>query len=211
MVDAPYMLDSLQLSGFRAYLEPKTFDFRTKRCLAVFAPNASGKSSLVDALEFMFSEDGTLERLGVRAIHNQAGVTALAHNLAAEKSIPSCVDVRFRRGRDYSEGSRIATGSERQCPPIAEAVKACLAISPIIRGHALRDFVEEQKAEKRYEDVARWLQLDPLVDVQRNLRTLRQRTKAAAEDKTALKRVDTQLTKKSENAVKTWDELTVLS
>ncbi len=85
MPDAPYVLDSLILSGFRAYLSPRTFDFSTKRCLAVFAPNGSGKSSLVDALEFMFSEEGTLERLGVRTIHNNAGVAALAHNLAANK------------------------------------------------------------------------------------------------------------------------------
>ena len=31
----PYFLQSLSLSGFRAYLEPKTFDFSKKRCLGV--------------------------------------------------------------------------------------------------------------------------------------------------------------------------------
>ncbi len=91
MADVPYSLDLLLISGFRAYLKPKTFDFSTKRSLAVFAPNGSGKSSIVDALEFMFSEEGTLERLGVRTIHNNAGVAALAHNLAEEKGINSLV------------------------------------------------------------------------------------------------------------------------
>lgn len=40
----PYFLQSLGLAGFRAYLQPKTFDFSKKRCLAIFAPNGSGKS-----------------------------------------------------------------------------------------------------------------------------------------------------------------------
>jgi chromosome segregation ATPase len=52
----PYFLQSLSLSGFRAYLQPKTFDFSKKRCLAIFAPNGRGKSSIIDALEFMFSD-----------------------------------------------------------------------------------------------------------------------------------------------------------
>ncbi|ESX15322.1 hypothetical protein X766_26300 [Mesorhizobium sp. LSJC255A00] len=30
-------------SGFRAYLQPKSFDFSKKRCLAIFAPNGSGQ------------------------------------------------------------------------------------------------------------------------------------------------------------------------
>ena len=82
MADEPYFIQTLQLQGFRAYLRPKLFDFRQKRCLVLFAPNGKGKSSVIDALEFMFSEDGTLERLGLRAINNQAGAVALAHNLA---------------------------------------------------------------------------------------------------------------------------------
>jgi hypothetical protein len=31
----PYLLQSLELAGFRAYLQPKTFDFTKKRCLAI--------------------------------------------------------------------------------------------------------------------------------------------------------------------------------
>ena len=183
MADTPYIFDVLELSGFRAFLEPQQFDFGTKRCLAVFAPNGSGKSSIVDALEFMFSEDGTLERLGLRSINNQAGVAALAHNLAEEKGITPFVRVSFKCDNQKSEGSRGVLGSTRIRPAIANAVNACFTVNPLIRGYALRRFVEEQTAENRYEDLARWLQLGPLVDVQRNLRVLRQRTNAAAEDR----------------------------
>ena len=208
MSDDPYFLDSLELSGFRAFLEPQLFNFGTKRCLAVFAPNGLGKSSIVDALEFMFSDDGTLERLGLRAINNQAGMTALAHNLAEEKDITPFVRAIFKRGKKkHPEGLRIARGLARTPrPAIADAVNASFTVAPLIRGYSLRHFVEEQKAEERYRNVARWLQLGPLVDVQQSLRLLRRRTKAAAADRDALNRVDIQLKKKSVNAVEVWNE-----
>lgn len=65
----PTLFHSLTLEGFRAYLQPKTFDLSKKPCLAIFAPNGLGKSSVIDALEFLFSEHGTLERRnrGVKA------------------------------------------------------------------------------------------------------------------------------------------------
>lgn len=211
MTDVSYTLDSLQLSGFRAYLIPKEFDFGSKRCLAVFAPNGSGKSSIVDALEFMLSEDGTLERLGVRTIDNKAGVVALAHNLAAEKQIEPFVGMSFKCGDEKRKGSRKAVGLARPRPAIADAVQACLTVDPLVRGHALRRFVEEQTAARRYEEVARWLQLGAYVEVQRNLRALRQSIKAAADDRSDLKRIDTQLTKGTARAVVAWDEAAVLA
>ena len=60
----PTLLHSLTLEGFRAYLQSKTFDFSKKPSLAIFAPNGLGKSSVIDALEFLFSEHGTLNGSG---------------------------------------------------------------------------------------------------------------------------------------------------
>ena len=45
----PCFLRSLELAGFRAFLQPKTFDFSQKRCLAIFAPNGCGKLSDISA------------------------------------------------------------------------------------------------------------------------------------------------------------------
>jgi ABC-type lipoprotein export system ATPase subunit len=206
-----YFLQSLTLSGFRAYLQPKTFDFRDKRCLVIFAPNGSGKSSVIDALEFMFSKEGTLERLGQRAINNQAGPLALAHNLAEEEKIASTVTIDVVSDKNAANGSRSATGAKRPIPAVATNVNACFVVSPIIRGHALRSFVEIDTPEQRYADVANWLQLGPLVEVQKNIRSLRGQVKAAAEDESALQRVDTESAKETAQSVKTWDEAAVLS
>ncbi len=206
-----YFIQSLGLVGFRAYLEPKTFDFSKKRCLAIFAPNGSGKSSVIDALEFMFSKDGTLERLGQRAINNQAGPVALAHNLAEEAKIASAVTIGVVSGKDAANGSRSATGAKRPIPAVATTVNACFAVPPIIRGHTLRTFVEIHTPEQRYADVANWLQLGPLVEVQKNIRALRTQVKAAAEDETALQRVNTELARETTQVVKTWDSAAVLT
>jgi len=206
----PYFLHSLSLSGFRAFLEPKTFDFSKKRCLAIFAPNGSGKSSVIDALEFILSTDGTLEKLGQRAINNQAGPLALAHNLAEEAKIASTVTIGVVSGKDVTDGSRPAMGSKRPIPVVATTVNAHFTVPPIIRGHALRTFVEIHTPEQRYTDVAKWLQLGPLVEVQKNIRSLRTQVKAAADDETALQRVDSQLAKETAQAVKTWDSAAVL-
>lgn len=207
----PYFLQSLGLSGFRAYLQPKIFDFSKKRCLAVFAPNGGGKSSVIDALEFMFSKDGTLVRLGQRAINNQAGPVALAHNLAEEAKIAPAVTIGIVSGKGVATGSRSATGAKRPIPAIAATVSACFVVPPIIRGHALRIFVEAHTSEQRYADVANWLQLGPLVEVQKNVRALRTQGKAAAEDETPLRRVDSQLAKETGQVVKAWDAAAVLA
>lgn len=206
----PFFLQSLGLIGFRAYLQPKTFDFTKKRCLAIFAPNGSGKTSLVDALEFMFSKDGTLERLGRRAINNQAGPVALAHNLAEKAGIAPAVTIGVVSGKKVSNGSRPATGVKRPIPAVATTVNACFAVLPIVRGHALRTFVEDHTPEQRYADVANWLQLGPLVEVQKNIRALRALIRAAADDESALQRVDNQLARETAKTMEAWDAAAVL-
>jgi ABC-type lipoprotein export system ATPase subunit len=205
MTDEPYFIQKLQLQGFRAFLRPQEFDFRQKRCLALFAPNGKGKSSMIDALEFMFSDDGTLDRLGIRAVNNQAGPSALTHNRAEEKEIVPRVSIDFVHGKEASTAVRAAGSGKRPLPTLVKTVRALLTADPIIRGHSLRTFVETNSPEQRYTDVATWLQLGPLVDVQKNLRALRTQVKSMAEDTTALSYVDANLRKETANAVSIWN------
>jgi ABC-type hemin transport system ATPase subunit len=211
MPDVRYFIQTLGLTGFRAFLQPKTFDFSNKRCLAIFAPNGSGKSSVIDALEFMFSKDGTLDRLGIRTTNNNAGFVALAHNLAEDAKLAPSVSIDFIAGQTVTSGSRLASGPKRPMPTSAMTVNDWFAVSPIIRGHVLRAFVEAHSPEQRYTDVANWLQLGPLVEVQKNIRALRSQIKTAAEDMAAQQRVDRQLAKETVNAVPAWEGKHVLT
>ena len=211
MADDPYYLASLELAAFRAYLVPKTFDFSKKRNLAIFAPNGKGKSSVIDGLEFMFSDDGTLERLGQRAVHNQAGPTALVHNRASKTDINPRVTIGFLKGSAVSNGTRSATGSNRTMPTSAAAVNDCFVVDPIIRGHTLRTFVENRTAQERYTDVATWLQLGPLVDVQKNLRALRTHVKAVAENTDGIQRINAEAERQTARAVTHWDDAAILA
>ena len=178
----PYFLHSLEVAGFRAFLQPKTFDLSGKRCLAIFAPNGHGKSSVIDALEFMLSKDGTLARLGQRAVNNQAGPAALAHTQAKEAKVNPTVAFTVISGKETWHGRRAAEGANRAMPAVGAKLNTLLSVSPIIRGHELRTFVEAHTPEQRYADIARWLQLAPLVEVQKNIRALRTQVKGAAED-----------------------------
>lgn len=202
---------TLTLQGFRAYLEPRTFDFSKQRSLAVFAPNGFGKSSLVDGLEFVFSDKGTLNRIGERAIHNNAGPIALAHDLAEGKKIAPKVSIAFRKGSTDTLGERSATGSKRPRPDAVTAVYGKFAVNPIIRGFELRRFVEAETAQERYEAVANWLQLGPLADAQRDLRALRQQIKATVEDTGAFDKINTHLAKETGNLVSAWDSAAVVA
>lgn len=204
------LFHSLTLEGFRAYLQPKAFDFSKKRCLAIFAPNGLGKSSVIDALEFLFSEHGTLDRLGQRTLNNQAGPSALVHNGAQAAGIVPVVKFTTITGKVITEGSRTATGNPRPIHAAATAMKVGFVVAPIIRGHTLRTFVEEQKAETRYNDVVSWLQLSPLVEVQKNLRLLRREVKAAAESTAEQVRLAGLLRTETAQAVQAWDDVTVL-
>ena len=201
----PYFLDRLALAGFRAYLQPKTFDFSKKRSYAVFAPNGSGKSSFIDALEFMLSRDGTLDRLGQRAVNNQAGPAALAHFGAEEARVRPSVTIHVSSGKKVTDGARAAAGAKRPMPAVAATLNSLFAVPPIIRGHALRAFVEAHTPEQRYTDVANWLRLGPLVEVQKNIRALRSQVKAAAEDEAPIRRIDASVAKETAQAVTSWD------
>jgi energy-coupling factor transporter ATP-binding protein EcfA2 len=209
MPDAPIFIQSLTLSGFRAYLEPATFDFLAKRSLAIFGPNGRGKSGFVDGFEFLLSDTGTIKRLGIRAANNQAGVAALPHDLAVEKGKPSEVRIGLKQGKTFTECARSVTG-DRTRPPALAKMLASQKVDPIIRGYTLRDFVENQSPELRYAEIAGWLQLSPLVEVQKNLRILRQQIKADAEDQTPNTQINTQVAKETARTITAWDDNAVL-
>lgn len=210
MPEPPIYIQSITLAGFRAYLEAALFDFSTKPCLALFAPNGKGKSGLVDGFEFLLSPNGTIERLGIRATQNQAGIAALAHDLAAERGLPTEVHIKLKCGATASEGTRRLSG-DRTRPAALDGFISRIMVDPIIRGYALRKFVEDQTAEDRYAEVARWLQLSPLVEIQKSLRLLRQQVKADVEDIQPKRDINRQVARITAQTLTEWDEAAALA
>ena len=205
-------IQSLTLQGFRAYLEPQTFDLKSKRSLAIFAPNGYGKSGVIDALEFLVSEDGTLDRLGKsRSVNsNQAGYTALSNDLAQSKNITPIVKCSLITGNESIECSREASGTERTLVPAEARFITRLEISPIIRGYKLREFVEHQTPQARYNDVVKWLQLSPLLEIQENIHSLRKKVKAKATSTEKITALNDMLGNETSQEIQQWNENEIL-
>lgn len=206
-------IEQLKVAGFRAFLQGQTFQLASNavpQSLAVFAPNARGKSSLVDALEFFFSDDGTLQRLGQRRSGTQAGREALAHVNAEQAGVESRVEVSFREGEDIFEDVRACAQADTRRPPAAEKVVRARQVDFIIRGHQLRRFVVDQSPQERYEDVSAWLGLASLANIEENLRKIRLGIQREIESPAARDERVRDLARATDRALLEWDEPMVL-
>lgn len=212
---SPIVIEALKVEGFRAYLRPQTvhlYRSKTPHSLAVFAPNAKGKSGLVDALEYYFSEDATLARLGKRQVQTHAGPLAMEHVDAEKSGVAPAVHLWFRQGSDKFDEARPVSKSVKSAPPLPDAafrIRSITKLPFIIRGYELRSFVEDRTPEKQYEEVATWFALDPLLAIQQNLRALRREVKKKVESKTEENERLRDLKKATKNAVTIWDEAKV--
>lgn len=206
MTDPVVNVEKIELQGFRAYLEPQTLDLasgKTKLSMAIFGPNAKGKSSLVDAFEYYFSVDGTLERLGLVSAQTNAGPLAMKHVAADAKGIQSLVHLWFRQGNDRFDAQR-PLGDSMPCA--AERVLSNTKVPFVIRGYELRRFVEETSPNAQYKELTRWFGLDPLLRIQHNLRASRRGVKEKAESTYEVDQKHRELSLMTAGKVATWDD-----
>jgi len=206
-------IEELSLAGFRAFLMEQTFKLRhgeRPKSLAVFAPNAMGKSSLVDALEFFFSDEGTLKRLGKRRSGTQAGKEALEHVKAEDAGIIPKVSVTFHNSTGQFGDTRVVTQSDAPKPDAAMRVLQARKLDFIIRGYELRRFVEDQTPLERYQEVSEWFGLSFLVEIQKNVRTLRLRINRYLEDDKATAERLKDLSTATGGVLTAWNEEEVL-
>ena len=204
-------LERITLKGFRAFLESQSLCLRrgsTPLSLAVFAPNAKGKSSLVDSFEFFLSEDATLKRLGKRAQQGYAGPSALEHVEADMQDISPSVHLEFRQGQKQFGDRRTAYDSR---PTAADRILARTKVPFIIRGYELRGFVEGTTPGHRYKELAGWFALDPLVTIQQNFRALRSRVKQSLESTSAVYERSRDIERVTEDKVSNWDTSSLMS
>ena len=202
-------IEKFELQGFRAYLKPQTLSLasgKTPLSLAIFAPNAKGKSSLVDSFEYYFSEDATLKRLGKRAAQTHAGPTAIAHVEANDLGIQPSVHFWFSRKGERFDGARTSASS---IPDAAKRILSTVKVPFVIRGHELRSFVEETTPGEQYKELASWFGLDPLLRIQQNLRALRRKVKERAESTSEADERSLDLSRETGSEIAKWNEQAV--
>ena len=176
----PITIEGIELSGFRAFLEPQTISLRNRKqaSVAIFGRNGTGKSSLVDSLEYYFSEKGTLNILGKKKTDSQAGPTAIRHLEADKANANTYVRVWFKQGADEF-------GDLHRFPaPPTKAAKRVLGhtkVPFIIRENDLNRFVLATRPNERYNELAGWLRMETLLKIQDNLKALRGRIKKESE------------------------------
>ena len=206
----PITIESFEVAGFRAYLKPQTFPLGTKKhckSLVVYAPNATGKSSLIDAFEFFFSENGSLERLGKRVSPTQAGPKAMEHVSAKSKRVPGRVSFKFRQGKERFENDRfLANSGER--PGAAQRVADAIKLPFVIRGYDLRKFVMDSALD-RYVEMGAWFALDPILNIQQSLQALRRSIRTKSETSGQIDGRLLDLRNQTDEKVTEWDETKV--
>ena len=206
MTNPPLTINRLELQGFRAYLQSQTLELasgKKRLSVAIFGPNARGKSSIVDSFEYFFSEDATLKRLGKRSSQTYAGPTAIEHVRAKEMGIAPSVHLWFSRKGKKFDATRRYPGPR---PDTASRILADVKVPFIIRGHGLRNFVERTTPGEQYKELANWFGLDPLLKVQQNLRNLRRAMKSKAESTSEVEERSRDLQRETNNEISEWDD-----
>lgn len=209
MENPQFKIRSITISGFRAYLDEQPLGLRTGNSLIVFAPNARGKSSLVDALEFIFSKDGTVKRLGEKRSSIQGGRESLYHHDAETRGIKSSVQIIVNNSKDSIEFNRSAKEPET-IPEALKPVTDSIKVPFIIRGFELRRFVEEEQPKDRYQSVARWFGFEPLLKTQSVLRTMKLDLKKELESKVGITSLDQEVSKITGKVLVQWNEQKVV-
>ena len=176
---SPITIERIELAAFRAFLEPQTILLRNRKKtnVAIFGRNGTGKSSLVDSLEYYFSEKGTLGILGKKKTETQAGPTAIRH-LNAKADVGTYVRMSFKQGTD--EFGDLHPSSSKPTNA-AERVLRHTKVPFIIRENDLNRFVLATKPNERYNELAGWLRMETLSKIQDSLKALRKRLKEESE------------------------------
>ena len=202
-------IEKIELQGFRAYLRPQTFKLALGKrplSLAIFGPNAIGKSSLVDSFEFYWSKDATLERLGKRTFQTNAGPTAIAHVDAQDEGIETSVHFWFNRNGERFDEARSA---DSLIPEAAGRILSTIKIPFVIRGHELRSFVENTTPGAQYKELVNWFGLESLLSIQQNLRTLRKKVKEKSESTSETVERSRDLLSETDGEVAKWNDQVV--
>lgn len=161
-----WILTSLEIKGVKGVLEQSgNFDLAKGKSIAVYAPNGSGKSGYADAVEYLFSLDGSVEHYGKGGEDSEhGGRHAIPHVLAEEKGIESKIsttlyDIDGRESMDITR--RVDTQGELVPKELESIIKGAPA-HRILRSQDLSHFVTGMDPREKYAELSKWLGLEQL-------------------------------------------------
>ena len=170
-----FFVVAFYLQWFRAFQQPHHFRFDKKQNLAIFAPNGSGKSSIVDGFEFALSVDGILTRFGNVNDYrlNRAGPDALRNIFAQGRDQITKVGIEIgRESLSTISSVRVLGDKERSDSRDYQNFLTELNVSSIIRGDELKSFVTDHSPVYRFGEVAVGLNLDEPYSFLKNYREI---------------------------------------
>ncbi|MFA5266469.1 MAG: AAA family ATPase [Methanoregula sp.] len=179
-----WKVSQLKIVGVKGVLNKSgEFDFKEGKSTTIFAPNGCGKSGYADALEYLFSIDGSVEHLGKgNEDSERGGKHALPHVLAEELEIESEISVTLKNSelrREISITRPVKIGRSDTIPSELNEVIAKSPAHRVLRQHDLRRFVVDMDPRQKYSEISRWLGLEHLEDILAHLTTTQNDLKKA--------------------------------
>ena len=173
-----WIVTKLNIQGIKGVLD-RGGDFelgreRSPRSIAIYAPNACGKSSYADAVEYLFSEEGSVGHLGTGEASERGGRQALSHVLAEERGIEPKVSmtvVNSESGESVQVTRLVKADQADEMPPELGPIVRAVPAHRILRQHDLRRFVVDMTAVEKYAELSRWFGLTHLEQVLKHLET----------------------------------------
>jgi ABC-type cobalamin/Fe3+-siderophores transport system ATPase subunit len=183
-----WMITRLSIVGIKGVLDRAgDFDLAKGQCLALYAPNGCGKSGYADAIEYLFSTDGTVAHLGKGSADSECGGKhAIPHVLATDKGIVPGVSLTLRKYEPASTvqiARTVRTGRADDIPvELAKIIRTAPA-HRVLRQHDLRRFVVEMGPRDKYTELSRWLGQEHLERVLAHLTTTEEALKKTDPDR----------------------------
>jgi len=212
-----WIVSELNIQGVKGVLD-RAGDFRlarkrSPRSIAIYAPNACGKSGYADAVEYLFSEDGGVDHLGKGGPDSEhGGKHAIPHVLAQERGIEPKVSmtvVDLDSGESIQVTRPVETGRVDDMPGALRPVVRVAPAHRILRQHDLRRFVVDMTPGQKYTELSRWLGLTLLERVLKHLKTTSNALENADPDREIDERVN-DIAKHTERTVTEYDKRAVL-
>lgn len=171
-----WKISQMEITGVKGVLNKSgEFNFKEGKSTAIFAPNGCGKSGYADALEYLFSIDGSVEHLGKGSADSErGGKHAIPHVLAEKSEITSQISVTLKNSelrREISVTRPVKTGRIDTIPSELNEVIAKSPAARVLRQHDLRRFVVDMDPRQKYSEISRWLGLEHLEDILAHLTT----------------------------------------